>query len=333
MLLLLLFLPFAAFSQNLSLRVKNVSLAEAFRVIEKQSPYRFSYTNEALEGSRPVTITLTNEPLPAVLQQLFAGQPLAYRIDGYSIIIKPTKNQPPAPALIDVRGRVTDENGSPLAGVTIAVKGENRSTATDNLGQFLLKALNENAVLIASSIGYATQEIAVDGRQQLFLQLEILVSALDESVVIAYGTTTKRLATGSISKVTAAEIGRQPVSNPLATLQGRVPGLIVTQSNGYAGSAFSLQIRGQNSLLQGSDPLILIDGVPFATGNSAINQINNAGFQLSPFNTLNPADIESMEVLKDADATAIYGSRGANGVILITTKKGKAGKTKVGLNA
>lgn len=233
-----------------------------------------------------------------------------------------------------VSGMVINENGAPLSGVTIWVKGTSNGTITNDKGMFTLNGVNNNSILLISSIGYQKQEIPIGGKTQMTITLKQQANRLDETVIMAYGTTTRRLNTGDISTITAKEIAQQPVSNPLAALEGRVPGLLVTQSNGVPGSAFSVQIRGQNSIAQGSEPLFIIDGVPFAPGNDPINELSSAvgSNGLSPFNSINPSDIQSIEVLKDADATAIYGSRGANGVVLITTKKGQPGKTKVTVN-
>lgn len=235
---------------------------------------------------------------------------------------------------LTLTGKVTDEHGHFLSGVTVAVKGGTNGATTNDQGAFILSGVNKNDVLLVSSIGYETQEIRPGNKKSLLIVLKRKVNELDETIIRAYGTTTRRLNTGSISKVTAEEIARQPVANPLAALEGRVPGLVVTQSNGVPGSSFKVQIRGQNSIAQGSEPLFVIDGVPFAPGNDPINELSSAtGAQgLSPFNNINPADIASIEVLKDADATAIYGSRGANGVVLITTRKGQPGKTRVTVN-
>lgn len=314
-------------AQKITLRLTNAPLQQAFTEINKQTGYNFIYTSEQLAATHPVSLKVKDESLQQVLQLCFLDQPLTFSIEDHYIIIK-EKIQNTTPSLLDIKGKVTGENGEPLVGATVAVKGTSRAVATDEKGEFILTGLNPADVLIVSNVGYQTKEIPLNGKTFVEIQLLISVGSLDETIMIAYGKTTKRLNTGSVSKVTAEEISRQPVSNPLAALEGRVPGLLVTQSNGYAGSAFKIQLRGQNSLFQGSDPLIIIDGVPFVPGNSHINQINNAAFQLSPLNLINPMDIESIEVLKDADATAIYGSRGANGVILITTKRGTAGKTK-----
>ncbi len=189
--------------------------------------------------------------------------------------------------------------------------------------------MNPSDILVISGAEMEAVETRVGNRTFISLKVNVKVDELDQVVMMAYGQTTRRLNTGNISKVTAQVIGKQPVSNPLAAMQGRVPGLVITQLNGYANGMFSIQLRGQNSILQGSQPYFIIDGIPFAPQNEGLGITTSASSGTSPFYSINPADIESIEVLKDADATAIYGSRGANGVILVTTKKGKAGKTKI----
>ena len=331
-----------SYSQPISLSLSNAKLATIINAIEKQTEHRFVYTREQLSSAQLISITVKNATLETVLTICFKYQPLSYVIDDRFIIIRQKQRTAPEPkseiALPDIRGKIINEQGEPLAGVTIAVKGTNNGTTSDANGEFILKNVPPDAVLQISSIGYSAEEIKVQGRVMITVLLKILVSNLDETVVIAYGTTTKRLNTGSVGRVTAEEISRQPVSNPLATLQGRVPGMVVTQSNGVPDSSFKIQIRGKSSLAQGTDPLIIIDGIPFASNNTNINQLSSAassfgGNGISPFYSVNPADIESIEILKDADATAIYGSRGANGVILITTKKGKAGATQISVNS
>ena len=243
---------------------------------------------------------------------------------------------------ITIKGKVTNEQGEPIPNATITIKPSNHSTITDANGSFTIHNSLLTDTLIISAIGYETTEEPNNKRGLLTVILKRKYSQLDEAVVIAYGKTTRRFNTSNITTVTAADIENQPVSNPLAALQGRVPGLIITQTSGVAGSAFNIQLRGRTSLdpsLTRNDPLIIIDGVPFESGNLPANQLASAvnnpyavsGVSpggLSPLNSINPQDIESISVLKDADATAIYGSRGANGVILITTKKAKPGKTK-----
>lgn len=255
-------------------------------------------------------------------------------------------------ATIDVHGKVVDENGEPLAGATVSVKGTKEVVAANEKGEFILKGVDPNASLVITNVGFDPITLKVEGRGAVNIVLRRKVSQLDETQVIAYGTTTQRFSVGSISKVTAEDIESQPVTNPLQALEGRVPGLVVTQTGGVPGAALTVQVRGQNTLassfsngiLPMDNPLFIIDGVPIATQNNSMNQLSSiaapgAGGQyqasysgMSPLNSLNPADIESIEVLRDADATAIYGSRGANGVVLITTKRGKGGKTRFTAN-
>jgi TonB-dependent SusC/RagA subfamily outer membrane receptor len=225
-----------------------------------------------------------------------------------------------------VTGIVTDENGQPLAGATVTVKGTGKGTLTDEKGQFMLKNVAGNSVLVISSVGYETQGINVKvGNSNINnVVLKQAMNKLDEVQIIAYGTTTQRLNTGDVSTVTSKEIEEQPVSNPLAAIEGRVPGLVITQTTGVPGGSFTVQIRGQNSIANGNNPFYVIDGVPYnsnipSTNVYSYNFLNGSLHGGSSLNFINPYDIESIEVLKDADATAIYGSRGANGVILITT--------------
>ena len=267
------------------------------------------------------------------------------------------------PTAIDLHGRVIDSLGQPLVGASVSLKDTRFSTLTDNRGDFRFRSVPLGKYrLVVTSIGYDRQvrAIAVGADTvTIHVVMHTATSDLDQAQVIAYGQTTERFNVGSINKVTSEQIEAQPVSNPLQALEGQVPGLIVTQSSGLAGASSTVQIRGQNTVTTSlgagafiggfNQPLFVIDGVPFAPQNNSINQLgslltptggsanynltgnattSSAGYSgLSPFSTIPPDMIESIEVLKDADATAIYGSRGANGVVLITTKRGKPGKT------
>ncbi len=321
------------FSQEISLSLKKADLEDVFKAIQGQTHYRFVYTSDQMRVSQKVTIEVHKTTLDKVMEICLQNQPLTYKLEEKLVVIrfkdKNAVNNLVSVPFPDVNGKVTGEDGIPIAGATIAVKGTNKATATSDNGEFLLKEVEPGSVLIISSIGYQSQEFSLQGRTSVIIQLRLSVGSLDETVVIAYGTTTKRLNTGSVSKVSASEITKQPVSNPMAALQGRVPGLLVTQSSGLPGSAFFLQIRGKNSLSQGTQPMYIIDGVPFMLNSNSLSQSALNASSQSPLNSINPSDIESIEILKDADAIAIYGSQGANGVVLITTKKGHAGKTNL----
>jgi TonB-linked SusC/RagA family outer membrane protein len=234
-----------------------------------------------------------------------------------------------------VSGTVSDAQGV-LPGVTITLKNSTTQTITDKNGNFLINA-KIGDVLIFDYIGYLTHEVLITDQTQIDVVLEPDATLLDEVEINAgYYTVKDRERTGSIARVTAKDIEKQPVSNPLAAMQGRMAGVSITQTTGVPGGGFDVQIRGKNSLrAEGNTPLYIVDGIPFGSenlGNSTIS-VGILRNGISPLNVINPKDIESIEVLKDADATAIYGSRGANGVVLITTKKGKAGTTRFNVDS
>jgi TonB-linked SusC/RagA family outer membrane protein len=336
-------------AQKVTIKAKDVQLSTIFQQIRTQTGYDFAYTTKTLESAKPVTINVKNEELADALKQIFDGQPLSYTVQDKFVTVSVKQPTLPdqlksalSPDKIDVTGRVLDENKKPLPGATILVKGTNNSTLTDANGVFNLKKVQPGAAITISYIGYEKKEI-IAAEQLGDIQLSAATSQLDAVQVVAYGTTSRRLTTGDITSVSAKEIEEQPVDNPLLALEGRVPGMLITQSTGVAGSGISIKIQGINSLTRGTDPLIVIDGVPYnsqalpnlAGGLLGDNGNTNVGAQSgsgSPLSFINPYDIESIEVLKDASATSIYGSRAANGAILITTKKGKAGATKVDAN-
>lgn len=185
----------------------------------------------------------------------------------------------------DVRGVVLDENSAPMQGVTVTVKGTDKITSTNNRGEFHVKNIQTNAILVVSSVGYSRQKIAVNNKTDLRIQLRVAVGNLDEIQVIAYGTTSKRFTTGNIATVKAADIEKQPVNNPLLALQGRVPGIEVTQTTGLPGSSIKIQIRGQNSISTGNDPLYVIDGIPYPQIGRVSNIILKSRSDLYRLNT------------------------------------------------
>ncbi|MBO9204183.1 MULTISPECIES: SusC/RagA family TonB-linked outer membrane protein [Niastella] len=337
-------------SQSVTIKVKNAPLAQVFREIERQTGYVFIYGKSMLEKTTSVNLQVANAALPEVLNLCFRNQGITYTVeDNKYIIVKPKPAAAASLPLVKqasnllygdpVKGRVTADDGTPLNGASIVIKGSTVSGMANNDGVFTINAA-EGDVLVVSFVGFETREIKVTGAMlgsMLSVTLKAKRSLLDEMVVIAYGTTSLRKSTGSVSSVTAQEISKQPVANPLAALPGRISGAVIAQDNGMPGSAVKIQIRGQGSLSQGDVPLFIIDGVPFTNfngGSPATDNLNAFGTSganggVSPFSLINPNDIERIDVLKDADATSIYGSRGANGVIMITTKKGKAGKTTV----
>lgn len=234
-----------------------------------------------------------------------------------------------------ISGRVTDESGLPLAGATVQSKTDNKYTTTNQFGDFVLNTAVADGEIRATFVGYQSETVHFDaGHDNLTIRLKEAKGSLDDVQVIGYGSTTKKLNTGSAGTLSAIDIAKQPVTNVLSALSGRIAGVYVQTNNGLPGGNITVQVRGTGSITAGNNPLYIIDGVPFSStvgSLSSLNVLSTGAISgtISPLNSLNPADIASISVLKDADATAIYGSRGANGVILITTKKGKAGKTKV----
>lgn len=226
-----------------------------------------------------------------------------------------------------IAGKITDVDGKAISGVTISLKGSTIATSTNDNGLFTLNA-NPNATLLLSAIGYKAQEVNLAGRKTLSLTLEKDDTALDEVMVVAYGTAKRSTFTGSASVVKAADLDKQPVTSFEKALAGRVPGLQVTTNSGQAGAAPAIRIRGIGSMNASNEPLYVIDGVPVISGQAGqmSDYVLNSNNVMS---SLNPNDIETITVLKDAAASALYGSRAANGVIIITTKKGKLGDPKI----
>ncbi|HWW40354.1 SusC/RagA family TonB-linked outer membrane protein [Pedobacter sp.] len=337
----------AGFAQRLTMQKSQASLKEVFTEIKKQTGYNVVWDSELLKNSKPVEAKFNNVEVCKVLDQILVNQNLDYTITDNTIVIKENKK----PSFlenffdrfnsIDVSGKILDENGKPLPGASVKVKKTGKGVSTDKDGKFFLRGVEEGAVLVVSFIGYLPKEVNASANMGNVV-LEQSLSKLDEIQVIAYGTTTQRLSTGNVTTIKVDVIEKQPVNNPLLALQGRVPGLFIEQASGFAGTGVKVRIQGQNSINNGSDPLYVIDGVPFTSqllpggndilGNSGSTGLGVATSQGNPQSFINPSDIESIDVLKDADATAIYGSRAANGAILITTKKGKAGDTRMNLN-
>ena len=340
--------------QRIAINVKNVSLQKLFAEIEKKTTYTFFYDVTILKETKPVSLQFKDVTVEEVLRLALAGQALEYTITDKTIFVKkerkPVVEVPPADTgrggTIKVRGLVLTEAGVPVQGANVTIRQTEHGTITNAKGEFELSKAAPNDVLVFSFVGYAPQSFTVKDASGIRIYMKVAQNELDKAVVQAYGTTTQRLTTADIGKVTAEEIERQPVMNPLLSLEGKVAGLDVNQTNGYASAPVKVELRGRAAISSTftSDPLYIVDGVPltvnevsgkssYSTGSYGFDQvgISPAGGQ-SPFFSINPADIESIEVLKDADATAIYGSRGANGVILVTTKKGKAGKTKFDLH-
>jgi len=343
-------------AQRLSISVRNGSVEKIFAEIEKKTNYVFFYDASLLQKTRPVTVDMKDASVEEVLHVTLKGQGLDFAIQDRTIFVKREVDKPvtttPAVAAPAANGPieviVQSEAGTPIEGATVVIRRLNKQGMTDTKGSFVLKGgvPNGEYEVTITNIGFE-KHVGVlkvtDGVSRLAVRMKQATSGLDEMVVKGYYATSNRLNTGDVTKVKGEDIAKQPVSDPIQALIGRVPGLNIQQTSGVAGAYATIRIRGQNSIANGNDPLYIIDGVPFSALSLSSSTypfsaagVGNASFNtgggLSPFNGMNPADIESIEVLKDADATAIYGSRGANGVILITTKRGKSGDTRFDLN-
>jgi len=345
----------SAFSQKITLAEKNAPLGQVLDKIQSQSGYLLFYNNKLIKTVGNVTIDLHEATVQQAMDGVLKDFPLTYSVVDNTIVIKqketPPVEKPAAPAQpTDIIGHVTNDHNQPLDGASVTLKRTQSGTLTNANGDFTLRNVYPTDTLVIGYIGYGRTYIPV-GNQKLFkIALKEATNQLDQVVVQAYGNTSQRLATGDIGTVSAKDIEKQPSMNVIDALQGQVAGVVVTNNNGYATGAVKIEIRGHNSIDPSipSDPLYVIDGVPLTTidlgnGNGSSYGQGSQGLigsgipspatGQSPFASLNPQDVESITVLKDADATALYGSRGANGVIIITTKKGKAGKTKLQASA
>lgn len=293
---------------KITLKVENTELKQVLSQIEKKTQYRFLYNQNVLKNTGKVTLNAENASLTQVLDQLLQGTAIRYKLFSADLIVLNTEDQP-MPADIRVSGKITDADGKPIEGASVVVKRGTSGTAADAEGNFSL-TVPDDAVLVISAVGFTNQEVSVNGRTTLTVVLAAADRSMEEVVVVGFGTQRKRDLTGTISSVKGEELERMPNTNPITSLQGKVAGLTVSPS-GRAGSAPVVRIRGVNSTNSAS-PVYVVDGVLH----------DNIEF-------LNPADIETIDVLRDPSSIAIYGLRGANGVIAVTTKKAARGATRI----
>ncbi len=299
-------------AQPITLNADNKAIAQVLTAIEKQAGYRFLFDSRLKDLKQKVSLSFTNAMLNEVLRKLFAGTSLTFQeMDNNLVAIRSVTA---AMADITVSGKVTSEDGQAIPGVSVKVKGSAAGMATSIDGSYSL-TVADNAVLVFSSVGYENQEVSVNGRTSIDVTLKSNVQVNEQVIVVGYGTSRKKDLTGSVVSVSGAELAKQPVLTATQAVQGKVAGVQVI-SSGDPNALPIIRIRGTGTMLGGANPLYVVDGVI----NDDIRNINSA-------------DITSMEILKDASATAIYGMRAANGVVLITTKKGRVGKMKVNYDA
>ncbi|CAG5008888.1 TonB-dependent receptor P3 [Dyadobacter sp. CECT 9275] len=304
--------------QHVSLNVYEKSVRSVLKDIEKQTKARFVYSTQVISASQKVTLRVSGVSLSSALQDLLSPLNLTYKVSGPHIVLDKAPNGEEEKKVAAhtgrrIKGVVTDEKNEAMPGVSIVVKGTQQGTVTDATGSYQLDA-DESAVLIFSYIGYVSQEVKVGNLSSLHIRLAIDTKSLNEVLVIGYGSTTRRDLTGSVSSISSKDFKNHPMNDFSQVLQGRAPGIAVTNTTGAPGQLAKIRIRGANSATGSNDPLIIVDGIP-ATYEINVN------------------DIKSVEILKDASATAIYGSRGANGVILITTLRGDSGAPRITLTS
>ena len=314
-LLFIFSVPYAVAQENLvTVNLEHVSLKEVLNAIEKQTTYRFSYRNVVVDMKRDVTISRVNASVTSVLDEILSEKKLDYTVISPKSIVVFEKQQVQTTKsnMRRISGVVNDEMGEPIIGANVSIKGTSIGSITDVNGNFNFEA-PDNGILMISFIGYILQEIDIRGKDYVVITLKEDFQTLDEVVVIGYGTVKKSDVTGALTRVTEKAIKERPVQNALQAMQGKAAGVQISTNN-RPGELGEIRIRGNRSINASNDPLYVIDGIPMTAGSLA---------------DINPNDIESIEVLKDASATAIYGSRGANGVILVSTKKGKTGKVTI----
>jgi len=317
-------------SARLTLNLKDASVEEVLMKIEKQSNLFFIYNREVVDVDRKVDASYVNQKVTDVLTGLFRGTGVEYEIQDRHIILKSSTSENSQQKAIS--GKVTDTTGSPLPGVSVVIKGTTEGTITDSNGNYSFPKVAENTTMIFSFVGMKSQEILVKGKTVLNITLEEETVGIEEVVAIGYGKVKKSDLTGSVSSFRKDDLNKGVSSTMTGLLQGKAAGVQITQASAEPGGGTTVQIRGAGSVNAGSGPLYVVDGLPIENGqviSGGGSTMPEARVPRSPLSSINPADIESIEILKDASATAIYGSRGANGVILVTTKKGSSGAMKI----
>lgn len=348
----------ATMAQQITLRKNNLSYKQLFKEVRKQTGYSIIWESEKFNADQRLSVDFNKSTLKEVFDQVVFNKGFSYLIDETTIIIQNTgsnyrnESEKYKVDMIDVSGTVVDENGTPLAGASVLKKIDGKGVMTAIDGTFLLKQVDEDTKLLVKYLGFDAKEVRAQ-RNLGIIRLKSASNELDAVQIQAYTKTSKRFSLSNTASIRSKDIENQVVSNPLLALQGRVAGLEIQQMTGNVGSTVNVKIQGTSSLIGHTTPFFVVDGIPYnsntmpnvgnvnlwgtantsalnAGGASAANDFSGSG---SPLTYLNPNDIESIEILKDADATAIYGSRAANGAIIITTKKGKPGTVKFDVSA
>lgn len=312
----------SVFSQKtrVNVKVENATLQQVFNVIQSQSDFDFFYKNEQIPSGARVSVQLQNETIDVILTKILSGTGLTYHVIDKDIVISTSdvdQKELNSQQQKSVTGKVTDSSGGALPGVSVVVKGTTTGTITDTDGNYTLSGIPAKSVLRFSFVGMQAQEIPVEGKTNIDVKMVDESVGIDEVVAVGYGTMKKSDITGSVTSVSKEILQSRPVASFEDALKGRTSGVQIRQTGGDLGGAFSISIRGIGSVTGSNDPLVVVDGVPLYSTN---------------FSSINPKDIASIDILKDASATAIFGSRAANGVVMISTKKGQKGKMRLTLD-
>ncbi|WP_073405561.1 SusC/RagA family TonB-linked outer membrane protein [Mucilaginibacter sp. OK098] len=325
----------STYAQNINLSVKEVSLKKVFKELRQQSGYNFLYNSKMLNETVPVSLSVKNMPINEVLDKCFNNQPVTYLIVDNTVIVKrKTTVSASAARQITISGTVNDIKGDPIPGVNVKLKGTQQGTATDLQGNYKLNAPNGDGTLVFSFIGFETKEVTINNNMHINVTLKQQSAALSEIVVTALGVRrSEKSLTYSTQQVDGDELTRVKSDNLMNALNGKVAGLSISPSASGVGGSVKVILRGNRSANGNNQPLYVIDGVPITNGSNA-NMQPTGTFGGSPdggdgISNLNPEDIANISVLKGAAAAALYGSQAQNGVILITTKKGRAGKAQI----
>ncbi|MEA5429181.1 TonB-dependent receptor [Arcicella lustrica] len=306
-------------SQTITLKVNNQRVKEVLRIIEKNSNIHFVYSSRLIDSEQKITVNLSNSTVKEVLDKVLTPIKLKYEVSGRQIVLDNAISmlrlselkEVTVASIFQVSGKVTDESGVGIPGVNVVVKGTNTGTTTDGEGNYKLSVSDKDVTLVFSFVGYKSIEKNVGNQSVINVQLSVENNALDEVVVIGYGTAKKRDLTGSVVSIREADITATPVNNVMEALQGKIAGADINRLSGAVGTDADVLLRGNRSVYGDNSPLYIVDGIQ------------------ASYSQINPSDIATIDVLKDASSTAIYGSAGANGVIIITTKRGKEGKTSI----
>ncbi len=317
------------YSQNkgFTLVEENTTIENALKAIEDQSNYYFLYNGSLIDVSKKVNVKLENQSLENTLQALFKNADVSYKVYNRQIVLSPSGKNAEVQQDVTVTGNIVDISGAPLPGVTVLVKGTSHGTITDFDGNYSIADVPGNATLVFSFVGMKTQETVVGGQTAINVVLEEDAVGIEEVVAIGYGVTKKSDLTGAVTSVKSEDLVKVGVTSVAHALSGKAAGLNVSQNSAQPGGGLTWQIRGSAT---GRAPLIIVDGFPI-TGKDepASGNRYTSGSKATTLNSINPNDIESIEILKDASATAIYGARAAGGVVIITTKRGSEGKVTV----